>query len=390
MSSQKYHILVVDDDDVDREFVQRMLIQSGLKFSLNTATCYNDGLEHIISNKYDCIILDYQLGSHTGLELLHAMKKTMDPIPFPIIVLTDQKNDKLAAELIKSGAKDYLSKANLFPSELARSIETVATQFQLDKVLEKQHKLLKQRTDDLQLKNSEIQSFYHILSHELKTPLMVIREFSSIIHDEIAGPLNTIQREYLDIVMGCCDQMKYMIDDMLDVSRLDTGKFTLIRKSENIEEVVAHAVNLVKPIASGKSITLTRLFDSNLSFEIQIDRKRILQVLMNLLNNAIKHTPLNGIVTIEISQDHVSPYHYSISVSDTGQGIEAQHLSHIFDKFYQVDASNEHSSANVGLGLYLCREIIKLHGGEISVSSEIGKGSKFGFTLPHVNTNLTT
>ena len=233
----------------------------------------------------------------------------------------------------------------------------------------------------LSQRNDEIQNFYHTLSHELKTPLTSAREFVSITMDGLAGPLNTTQKEYLGIAKESCDQLRACVNDLLDATRLETNKLSLELKLVAISALVHRVLASMGWMAAEKKIELRQEIQTELP-EIAIDEHRITQVLTNLLSNAIKHTPEFGTIVITARQAPERAELLEISVRDTGCGIPKEEQERIFDRLYQIKAGDATTEQGVGLGLYLCRELVQLHGGNIWVESESGQGSTFSFVLP--------
>ena len=244
-------------------------------------------------------------------------------------------------------------------------------------------KQLMRTNQSLMERTTEIQSFYHTLSHELKTPLTSAREFISILMDGLAGPLNETQLEYLGIAKESCDQLRLYINDMLDVTRLETGKMSLEFQVAPLAPLVETVVGMLGPAAAGKSIHLSQGCQPDLP-AIPFDRHRIRQVLTNLVTNAIKFTPSGGKVFLHLSEAPADPECLQVTVRDTGCGIPRNDLGLIFNRLYQAqrDATAAESRSGLGLGLYICQELVQLHGGRIWAESEPGQGSTFTFTIP--------
>jgi len=240
---------------------------------------------------------------------------------------------------------------------------------------------LERSNTDLRRKNDEIQNFYHTLSHELKTPLTSAREFISIVVDGLAGQLNEKQKEYLNISLGSCNQLRVCINDLLDATRLETGKLSIELKPISLGDLAERVVTALRPATAGKDIELQCDVDSDLP-NINLDENRIAQVITNLLNNALKFTEAGGRISVSVSmsQDHEEAI--EISVSDSGCGIPEEQIDRIFDRLYQIKSGDATTEQGVGLGLFICRELVRLHGGEISVESKLGEGCTFTFFLP--------
>lgn len=239
-----------------------------------------------------------------------------------------------------------------------------------------------QRTNaDLVRRNEEVQSFYHTLSHELKTPLTSAREFIAIVLDGIAGGLTEAQRDYLSIALESCNQLRICLNDLLDATRLETGKLSIELKPASLGRVVSRAVTALTPAALSRHVELRCQVEPDLP-ELPIDESRVTQVVTNLLNNALKFTGAGGRVLVNVSAAVEDPGLLEVSVSDTGCGIPEDQTERIFDRLYQVRSGDASTEQGVGLGLYLCRELVRLHGGSIGVESVAGKGSTFTFRLP--------
>lgn len=233
----------------------------------------------------------------------------------------------------------------------------------------------------LQKQNFEIQGFYQTASHELKTPLTAVNEFIGIILDGIAGPLNEAQTEFLSIAKKNCSLMTLYVNDLLDVSRLDTGKMSILLQPTVFKHVLEQAIKSSSSAIEQKNISVRINIPDTLP-KIHADQQRILQVMTNLLSNAIKFTNNNGAITIEAKEHPTQPDRINISVSDTGCGIPEKDIHFIFERLYQGKNAKSASNAGLGLGLSICKQLINLHGGDITVNSVVDQGSTFTFSLP--------
>ena len=240
---------------------------------------------------------------------------------------------------------------------------------------------LEQTNRDLMKRSEEIQYFYHTLSHELKTPLTSAREFVSIVIDGLAGELNSTQLNYLRIAKQSCTELAVYINDLLDATRLDTGKLHIELKAVSLAAIIQRAMAIMEPVAAGKKIRLSEELDTHL-MDVMVDESRIMQILTNLLNNALKFTFEGGEIIVKLGEDPKSSEYVQISVTDTGCGIPKDQIDNLFHRFYQIKKGDATPEKGVGLGLYLCREMVLLHGGNIWVESALGKGSTFSFTIP--------
>jgi CheY-like chemotaxis protein len=189
--------------------------------------------------------------------------------------------------------------------------------------------------------------------------------------------------EYLGIAKESCDQLRRYINDLLDVTRLETGKMSIEFQKEPLAELLQRVVEMLAPAAAGKGIRLTCESSPNLP-DVPMDKQRILQVLTNLTTNAIKFTSSGGSIHLSVGEYTAQPECLLVQVRDTGQGIPKDQIAMLFNRLFQSNhnAESGESRNGLGLGLYICKELVELHGGSIWAESEIGKGSTFSFGLP--------
>ena len=220
-------------------------------------------------------------------------------------------------------------------------------------------------------------NFISTISHELRTPLTSMLASISLIRQGFAGELSKQQADLLGIVHRNAERLKALINDLLDLSRLESGKTQLNYEKVDLDKVLRDCVSEIEHLASEKHIRL----DTALKFgqKLVIDPMKIQQVLINLMGNALKFTPEGGTVKIQSCRERD---HARIWVKDTGCGIAKDQLDKVFGRFYQVEDALTRSSTGTGLGLAICKRIVELHGGKIRVKSTVGKGSTFEFTLP--------
>jgi PAS domain S-box-containing protein len=224
--------------------------------------------------------------------------------------------------------------------------------------------------------------FVSTVSHELRTPLAAIRGSTENILDGITGGINEIQRECLEIIKRNIDRLSRLINDLLDISRIESGRLELHRKHHvDMKLLVDDVIKLLGASAQTKGILLTTVIDRDVQTQVYADPDKITQVLTNLVSNAIKFTPSGGRIIIQVKKNNNL---LQVDVIDTGKGIPPSELNRIFDKFYQIrQATDAQGVKGTGLGLPISNGIIQKHGGKMWVESQLGKGSKFSFTLPY-------
>jgi signal transduction histidine kinase len=375
-------ILLVDDSPEDRMVYRRHLqYPHAGTYDVWEVETGADGLAVCQTQPPDCVLLDYRLPDLDGLEFLTALASLEGGTNIPVIVLASQGNETLAVDVMKAGAADYMPKPTVSAKALERAISNAVNQAKLRAALEEQRRMLEQTNADLRHQHEEIRSFYHLLSHEMKTPLTVIWESVAIVLDGLAGPLTAQQRTHLHLAKASCGQMTLSLNDLLDAARLDTGKLRIAPRAVAIGGVVERAVAAMAPTAQAKGIGLQQGIARDLP-DVWIDELRIAQVLGNLLSNAVKFSPVGGTVSVRVCQDPLRPAWVCVSIGDTGRGIEPAQRDSIFDRLYQVHSDDAGIEGGLGLGLYLCRQLVRLHGGQIWVESTPNQGSTFTFTLP--------
>lgn len=238
--------------------------------------------------------------------------------------------------------------------------------------------------------------FVSNISHNLKTPLTAIREANDLLLEKIAGPINESQRKLLNITKEETLRLTMMINDLLDISRIEAGLMRYNFQYSDIQDIIQKSADAIRFLAESKHIHI-KCANGVFVPKILLDRDKIAQVMDNLLSNAIKFTPSGGVVTIRVNevasqniphffaeQNRLNNVHsfVRVSISDTGIGVPAECHRKIFDKFQQVNNKGKGGMKGTGLGLSIAQHIIRDHGGDIWVESDVGKGSTFQFTLP--------
>lgn len=226
--------------------------------------------------------------------------------------------------------------------------------------------------------HSKDQLLSHI-SHELRTPLNVIYQFLSILADGLAGPLSAQQTDYLRVALRNVQQLRSMIGDLLDATRVENAKLLVEPQTIALPPLIAESVRSFHSFAAEQGVALSADLDGDLP-PVRADPTRLHQILSNLIHNAIKFTPRDGSVVVR-ARRHSDPRFVCVSVADSGRGILAEQQPKLFQRLSQI-GDNDASRKGLGLGLYLCKEFVTRQGGHIWVESEVGRGSIFSFTLP--------
>jgi signal transduction histidine kinase len=247
-------------------------------------------------------------------------------------------------------------------------------------------KRVRERTHELALANEKLKELDYLksdfvsnVSHELRTPLTAIKGAVDLMLREIAGPLTEKQTHYLTRVRSNTQHLAALINDLLDLSKIESGRIEVKSSRVSLGGLVHEVVEGLRPVAAEKVIALEATIREP-SILVWADRHKINQVLMNLIGNAIKFTPVQGRVTVSASKNGEESV--QVSVSDTGPGVPPDEKEKVFAKFYQIAEVNGENPNGTGLGLAISKALVELHGGKIWVESEPGRGSTFSFTLP--------
>jgi signal transduction histidine kinase len=249
------------------------------------------------------------------------------------------------------------------------------------KALEAQAKEAQSVIDELKSRDALKTQFLSNISHDLRTPLAAIITHAEILREGMLGELNQKQRDSVAGIVNGGQQLIDMIDEILTYVRGESDQVSLVRTEFSITEVVDQVRVLNQALAAKKRLTIERLNGDDLP-PVFADRDKLKHVLGNLIGNAIKFTPDGGRIWISFARRGRNADELVVEVGDTGRGIAKDHYDLIFREFAQVDASPSRSHHGTGLGLAIARKLVELHGGTIWVESQLGKGSRFFFTVP--------
>lgn len=290
------------------------------------------------------------------------------------------KTDEVDIEFIGSMFQDLIVKLNISIDACLNVHKLKSKNAQLDKLASKLEKQKKELLDA----NRYQTNFLANISHELKTPLNSIIVLSSVMAKNKDKNLNQKNLKNIKIINNCGNDLLYLINDILDISKIESGELALNLKQVNIKELLEDIYNQILPLAKDKNLTLLLDFNCENDISIFTDDGRIKQIIKNLLSNAIKFTDKGTInITLEKHDTFIS-----IKVIDEGIGIEKSKLKTVFERFKQADGSTTRKYGGTGLGLSVSRELAELLSGELNVQSKVGEGSTFELRLP-LKTNIT-
>lgn len=298
---------------------------------------------------------------------------------FGIVVLSKReknfyKQEDMDALSVISSVLSYLLKdlelSNVFKIQL-KALK--------DGIVEKNeaYKTIKEQNEKILEADKVKNEFLANISHELRTPLNSILGFSDILGTQLYGNLNAKQEEYVNDIKVSATHLLGMINEVLDMSKIEANAMKIVKSAFWISRAVDEVANILAPLAQKKNIKLIK--NMNADFEVFADYQKIQQILYNLVSNAIKYSPENDEVEISVSADDEK---FKILVHDNGIGIDKKYHGKIFAKFVQLDSAYTKKESSTGLGLTITKELVELHGGKISLISEINNGSTFIVEIP--------
>lgn len=369
MSAPTTHVLLIEDNPGDADLVRLRLVEGKLAVDVSCADKLSDGLACLAKSAPSVVLLDLNLPDSRGAE---TFRKVLEKAPnVPVVILSGQDDEGLAMKALHQGVQDYLVKGSITSSALDRAMRYAIERQALLRSLEMG------RNQQLEFKNQ----FLSHVSHELRTPLTCIHQFVTILLDGLAGELKPEQKDHLSTVLRSVNQLGAMVRDLLEAARAESGKLRVEPRCIVIADPIHQAVSMLEKTAREKGVGLEAAVDGRISF-VHADPDRVLQVLINLIDNGIKFTPADGSVVVRACLADTDLDNVYLSVVDSGRGISSDAKTLIFERMYQDPNSVDNNRAGLGLGLFIAKELVELHGGRIWVASEPGLGSTFTFTLP--------
>jgi len=376
--SKDKKILVVDDDRSITAMLEFILREEG--YLTKSASNAQETLQAVSEEFYNVAVVDYKLPDKDGITLAKEIKEINGDTE--VIILTGKASLESAIKAVREDIYAYIPKT----SDHGKLIDTIKG------ALEKQHLIFKNREYLWNLRKQKIElerlnkfkdGLISMISHDLRSPICSIKGFSQSLLEGFLGELNEKQKDVINTQNEIVDAMMELINNLLDMRQLQVGKLKMEMREINLTEAVINStVKRLTPQINEKNLNVTVHADKNLP-NVTADAARVSQVLQNLLQNAIKFTAQNeGVIEVTAEKDENG--FIKVKVKDNGKGISPDSLNNIFEAFYTSGSDESgNSPSGRGLGLAICKEIIRAHNGEIWAESEgEGKGSAFIFTLP--------
>jgi two-component system, sensor histidine kinase and response regulator len=381
MKEKEIMVLFLDDEQNVLNSIKRVFMDE--PYGIALASTADEAMAIIKQEHIKVVLSDQRLPGLSGVQFLHRVKAQF---PEVVRILFTAYADLTSAEqAINIGEVYRFINKPWNPNELKTAV--VAAMYHYDLVMENRQLLevMKVKNQQLQLANCRLKVLYDVqkefsstLSHELRTPLASIKAAIDIVISGTAGESTAPQKNILGKAKDNVDRLNRLINDILDLAHMESGKADLDFQPGKINDVLSSVCMMQEAVAGSKGLYLKTCLDPNVPVLV-FDSDKIIQVLNNLIANAIKFTETGGITVSTCYRPGGN--HVQISVQDTGIGIKEENMVKLFEKFQQLgEAQQRH--AGTGLGLAICKEIIRQHGGKIEVESTEGQGSCFHFIIP--------
>jgi signal transduction histidine kinase len=356
-------ILVVDDDEIIRKLLRRVLERSG--FLVDEAASGEAAFEQIVAHRPDLILLDVVMGGMDGFSTCRQIKGSEAMKEVPIIFVTGRSDTGSIVEGLDAGGSDYITK----PINRHEALARIRNHLKMRALMKCQREFI----DGLKKANLAKNRIIGIASHDLRNPIASIRGLSEFLEE--AGPLNDDQREIAETIQSTANSMLHLVDELLDISVIESGEERTEREACSISKIVASSLNIYQFTASKKSIDLVLEDKGNIPERLMLDKMQVRRLVDNVLSNAVKYSPNNTAVIVTIERDGNL---VKITVKDEGPGIPPEEMHKLFTDFGKTSVQPTGNETSTGLGLSICKKIVESHHGRIYAGNrEDGTGAVF-------------
>ncbi len=407
---------MIDDDEEDFMIVRDIIEDIQTNYKIEWTSSYQEGLADIAAKKHDVYLVDYKLGAYTGLELIsEAVAMGCEA---PLIILTGQKSIEIDRKAMEAGASDYIVKGTISGQMLESSIRYAVANAKhrkemkdlnadLEERVKKRTWELEEAMRDLERSKQELweakslaekaarqaeeasnakTQFLSNMSHEIRTPMNAIVGFTKVV---LRTNLDPKQKEYLNAIKVSGESLIVLINDILDLAKVEAGKMTFEKVPFQFKADVNAMLNLFEGKIQEKDLHYERFIDPAIPEVLKGDQIRLNQIILNLVSNAAKFTSKGKIsVRVEMVNQEDGKVSIKFTVADTGIGIPENKQSTIFEKFQQASSNTARLFGGTGLGLAIVKQLVDLQGGTIEVKSKVGEGSTFSVILDFEKTEV--
>lgn len=374
----KDRVLIVDDNEANRVLLSDLCQVVGV--TTDTADSGEHGLEQLRKVGYDLVLLDITMPGMDGIRVLKELKDDSRLASIPVLMISGIDDMEQIAECIQLGAADYLVKP----------FDPVLLSARIKSCIEKKHfhdreielmETIKRNYEELKAATQSRDALAHMIVHDLNNPLSAIKGYAQLLMRN--GKDEDKLRRYSEIILDTSEKMFALIQEILDVSRLESGNVDVKLEPLNSSQIATEIMDIFKPLAREREVSLELDIDAS-SSSIMADRSLLKRILQNLVSNALKHTPRGTNVSISA---HESNGAVVLTVTDNGKGIPAELRDKVFDKYFQASHSKDTERGGVGLGLAFCKLAADAQGGHIWVDSEENSSTAFNIALPLADEN---
>lgn len=366
-SNKVCRVLILRESDVDRDLLEKLLRGKQLqnRYQITLAEDLENALKLLVEQTFDVFLKDLGLSSDVDVEVLDLLQTKAN---CPLLLLSGLEDEEVAHSAMRHGVQEFLSKNGLTSIALERTINHSIDRYWLMSELDK----AKRKAESASQAKSD---FLAVMSHEFRTPL-----------NGILGGINLLESlcesekadELLNMMKLCARSQLALIGDVLDISKIEAGGMDLIYEGFSPRDLISSVLSAVSMRAREKGVRLAVEIGSSMPSELVSDARRLRQILINLVGNAVKFTPDGEVrINARMLEDNIVEFR----VTDTGIGIAPVDIDSIFDTFTQVDSTYGRRYQGAGLGLAICKRLVKMLGGTIRVESQLGRGSDFRFTI---------
>ena len=388
-------VLIVDDNALDRSRAKAALLNGSSRLYQFTEAASAEEAMRLCAQLPlpDCIVLDLGLPDAVGFDVLMRLPRDEDQLlSVPVVVLTASMELGLSQAALRAGAQDYVGKAWLLPATLTQAVENAIERLRMGRAFQEQRHLVEAsriKALELEGENRQIQEanrlkslFLANMSHELRTPLTAIIGFADLLQMGVIPQSAPQHQIFLGHIGSSGRHLLRLINDVLDLSKVESGKFEFFPEAFDLSVLVEEVRSILQTEIQRKQLRVVADIEPSVG-SLVLDAGRLKQVLYNYLSNAIKFTPVGGLITLRASA--AGARHFRLEVEDNGVGMAAADLPRLFTAYEQLDAGTTKKYEGSGLGLALTRRLVMAQGGSVGVRSTLGSGSVFHFELNRVH-----